>query len=389
MAPLVQALQDDPTSEAVVAVTAQHREMLDQVLRLFGIEPDFDLNLMKPGQSLTELTSRILTGLAPVIDQVQPDWVLVQGDTTTAFAGALAAFYAHKPVAHVEAGLRTGDLWVPYPEEGNRRLVARLAALHFAPTRRAAENLWREGTPRADVFITGNTVVDALLWVVRGHGSSPSWQPTESPDVRPEQSATSPSAGHEPWTAHPGRMILVTTHRRENWGEPLSRIYGAILDVLESVPDAWVLFPCHRNPLVRKRAQAVLGGHPRVEIIEPLDYVDFIHALEASTLVLSDSGGVQEEAPALRKPVLVLRDETERIEAVEAGTARLVGTQRDRIAREAIRLLTDPGAYAAMASAGGESNPFGDGQASRRIVAVLKERSRAQQRSTEQSKVGV
>lgn len=358
MAPIVQAMRKSERFAPIVAVTGQHREMLDQVLDLFGLVPDYDLNLMHPGQKLGELTARVLTGLEPVIVRERPDWVLVQGDTTTAFAGALAAFYAHVPVAHVEAGLRTRTIWLPFPEEANRRLITRLSSLHFAPTRRAVANLLEEGVPEETVHLTGNTVIDALFTVLNGVlGGGGAAEVAAA-------LATPPPAGAR-------RMILVTTHRRENWGEPMGRVYQAILDILEQVPDAWVLFPCHRNPVVRELARAVLEGHPRVRITDPLDYPSFVEALREATLVLSDSGGVQEEAPALNKPVLVLRDETERQEAIEAGTARLVGTDRKRIVQEAVRLLTDERAYAQMAGAGGKHNPFGDGHAAERILAAL------------------
>ncbi|MBE3576242.1 MAG: UDP-N-acetylglucosamine 2-epimerase (non-hydrolyzing) [Limnochordales bacterium] len=402
LAPVIIAMKKSSDFEPVVVATAQHREMLDQALNLFDIRPDYDLNVMRPQQSLCSLTSRVLLGLEPVLAKEKPDWVIVQGDTTTAFAGALAGFYAHVPVAHVEAGLRTRSIASPFPEEANRRLITRLAAVHFAPTKRAAANLLAEGVPAETVHVTGNTAIDALYAVLALHGeaSSAGVEAAAASELTAKSAKAASSAAGSGSGSGPGsgsglapgpgpgpglapglgsggasRMLLVTTHRRENWGKPLEQVYHAILDILEALPDVWVLFPCHRNPVVREAANRILGAHPRVKLTDPLDYRDFVHALQAATLVLSDSGGVQEEAPALRKPVLVLREETERQEAVEAGTARLVGTDRVRIREEALALLTDRRRYEEMANAGGANNPFGDGHASERILAILRSMS--------------
>ena len=387
LAPVIIAMKKSSDFEPVVVATAQHREMLDQALNLFDIRPDYDLNVMRPQQSLCSLTSRVLLGLEPVLAKEKPDWVIVQGDTTTAFAGALAGFYAHVPVAHVEAGLRTRSIASPFPEEANRRLITRLAAVHFAPTKRAAANLLAEGVPAETVHVTGNTAIDALYTVLALQGEASSAgveaaaaseltaKPTSPIGLATPATVTSLLAGAGSSRKPASRMLLVTTHRRENWGKPLEQVYHAILDILEALPDVWVLFPCHRNPVVREAANRILGAHLRVKLTDPLDYKDFVHALQEATLVLSDSGGVQEEAPALRKPVLVLREETERQEAVEAGTARLVGTDRARIREEALGLLTDPRRYEEMANAGGANNPFGDGHASERILDVLRSMS--------------
>jgi len=387
LAPVIIAMKKSSDFEPVVVATAQHREMLDQALNLFDIRPDYDLNVMRPQQSLCSLTSRVLLGLEPVLAKEKPDWVIVQGDTTTAFAGALAGFYAHVPVAHVEAGLRTRSIASPFPEEANRRLITRLAAVHFAPTKKAAANLLAEGVPAETVHVTGNTAIDALYTVLALQGEASSAgveaaaaseltaKPTSPIGLATPATVTSLLAGAGSSRKPASRMLLVTTHRRENWGKPLEQVYHAILDILEALPDVWVLFPCHRNPVVREAANRILGAHLRVKLTDPLDYKDFVHALQEATLVLSDSGGVQEEAPALRKPVLVLREETERQEAVEAGTARLVGTDRARIREEALGLLTDPRRYEEMANAGGANNPFGDGHASERILDVLRSMS--------------
>ena len=387
LAPVIIAMKKSSDFEPVVVATAQHREMLDQALNLFDIRPDYDLDVMRPQQSLSSLTSHVLLGLEPVLAKEKPDWVIVQGDTTTAFAGALAGFYAHVPVAHVEAGLRTRSIASPFPEEANRRLITRLAAVHFAPTKKAAANLLAEGVPAETVHVTGNTAIDALYTVLALQGEASSAgveaaaaseltaKPTSPIGLATPATVTSLLAGAGSSRKPASRMLLVTTHRRENWGKPLEQVYHAILDILEALPDVWVLFPCHRNPVVREAANRILGAHLRVKLTDPLDYKDFVHALQEATLVLSDSGGVQEEAPALRKPVLVLREETERQEAVEAGTARLVGTDRARIREEALGLLTDPRRYEEMANAGGANNPFGDGHASERILDVLRSMS--------------
>lgn len=352
MAPVVKALQGAPGLRCLVAVTAQHREMLDQVLNLFKIVPDVDLNLMKQGQTLAEITTRVLNGLNEVIQRERPDLVLVHGDTTTTFAASLAAFYSQIPVGHVEAGLRTGNKYSPFPEEMNRKLTGALADIHFAPTETARQNLLREGVAPERILVTGNTVIDALLATVRPHYEF------EDAELK---SILSLEAGR--------RMILVTTHRRENLGEPMRQIYQALETVLEEFPDTYVLFPVHKNPKVRETVNAVLGSHPRVHLIEPLDYEPFVNLMAASYLLLTDSGGIQEEAPSLGKPVLVVRDTTERPEAVAAGTVALAGTAYDGVLKELRTLLGDKAAYAKMAQA---LNPYGDGRAAARIVEYIR-----------------
>ncbi|WP_419686472.1 non-hydrolyzing UDP-N-acetylglucosamine 2-epimerase [Burkholderia theae] len=344
MAPLVHALRHSSHLEPVVIATAQHREMLDQVLEIFDIKSDYDLDLMRPNQSLASLTSRLITSLDEVVREIAPRAMLVQGDTTSVLAASLVSFYNNVPVGHVEAGLRTNDMRNPFPEEMNRVVTGRLARWHFAPTLSAAQNLLKEHVPADTVFVTGNTVIDALF-EAREHAAKV-----------PRQVA----AGR--------KLMLVTTHRRENFGEPLKRVCGAILELLERDETLDVLFPVHPNPNVSAIVREMLGGHPRVELCAPLDYLSFIAAMEAAHIVLSDSGGVQEEAPALGKPVLVLRDETERPEAVSFGVAALVGTEASSIVSKAQRLLTDPAAYSEMARG---ASPYGDGLASRRIVALL------------------
>lgn len=348
MAPVVGRLRESADFLPVVAVTAQHREMLDQVLRLFAITPDRDLDIMLPEQSLFDIATRALDRLDPVLAEWRPAMVLVQGDASSTMLGALAAFYHHVPVGHVEAGLRTWDKYRPFPEEMNRRLTSSLADLHFAPTPQAKANLLHEGVPADRIVVTGNTVIDALLDVVR----------------RPEVGLPSNLPVLEGQ-----RMVLVTTHRRENWGEPLRQIYLALLDLLTRFPDVTVVFSVHRNPAVRRVAEEVLAGHPRAHLIEPPDYGPFVRLMAKAYLILTDSGGVQEEGPALGTPVLVLRDVTERPEGVQAGTVELVGTSRERIAERTGRLLADPAARAAMAHA---RNPYGDGRAAARIVDALR-----------------
>ena len=349
MAPVVQALQESDRFEVVVAVTAQHREMLDQVLRLFEIEPKHDLDIMAADQTLFDVTSRSLLGLNEVLTLEKPDMVLVHGDTTTTFAGALASFYHQILVGHVEAGLRTGDKYSPYPEEMNRKLTGVLTDLHFAPTETAKENLLKEGVPAERIMVTGNTVVDALLKTVK--------QGYIFDDPALNQALESEK-----------RIILVTTHRRENLGEPMRQVYRALRDILEAHPDTVAVFPVHKNPKVRDVVEAELGGHDRVVLIEPLDYEPFANLLNHSALILTDSGGIQEEAPSLGKPVLVLRNTTERPEAVGAGTVRLVGTDQDTVYQAAHELLSDEKAYLAMSTA---SNPYGDGTAAIQIVEAI------------------
>ena len=349
MAPVVEQLRHTPGVEARVCVTAQHRQMLDQVLGLFDIVPDFDLNVMEPDQALAPLTTAIFRGLDPVLEQFHPDWVLVQGDTTTVMAAALLAAYRHIRVGHVEAGLRTGDKGQPFPEEINRRVAGVLADLHFAPTARARDNLLREGVPPDRIVVTGNPVIDALQAIA----------------ARPYDPSTGPLAG----IPFERRIILVTAHLRENFGAPMEQIFTALRRVaVRYRDDVAVVYPVHLNPNVRQPAERMLGDVPNITLLDPLDYLPMVHLLRHCTLVLTDSGGLQEEGPALGKPVLVLRQVTERPEAIEAGTARLVGTDADRIEAEVQRLLDDPAAYGAMAHA---VNPFGDGHAAERIVEAL------------------
>ncbi len=351
MSPVVLELQRFPEQmEVVVAVTGQHREMLQQVLDVFRIKPDYDLHIMRPKQTLAEITTRALEGLDSIIAQERPDIVLAQGDTTTTFVAALAAFYNKVAVGHVEAGLRTDNKYDPFPEEINRRLTTRLTDLHFAPTPAARKNLLAEGVPAGRIYVTGNTVIDALL------------------SVAESSAADAAVPGLEKLNLDGRRMILVTAHRRENWGEPMGRICSAIKSIVTAFPDTEVVFAVHRNPIVRDVVFKELGSTERIHLIEPPDYVPFVHLLKRSHLILTDSGGVQEEAPALGKPVLVMRLTTERPEGVEAGTAALTGTDSDQIFRSASELLTDENAYNKMARA---VNPYGDGSSSVRIREAL------------------
>jgi len=347
MAPLVMQLKCHHQLEPLVCVTGQHREMLDQVLALFGIVPDFDLNIMQSGQTLTEITARSLIGLEKVFNEARPDIVYVHGDTTTTFAGALAAFYGQIPLAHVEAGLRTGQKYAPYPEELNRKLTGALTDLHFAPTASAKENLLAENVPEAQIFVTGNTVIDALRHTVKNDYLFSRSELNSLPSDK--------------------RLLLVEVHRRENLGAPLAAICRGLRRVAAENPDVFMVFPVHRNPAVREPVNKYLAGLERVLLIEPLDVADFHNLMQKSTLIFTDSGGVQEEAPSLGVPVLVLRDVTERPEAVAAGTVALVGSAADRLVEAAANLLTDKAAYAKMANA---INPYGDGRAAERIVAA-------------------
>ena len=347
MAPLVLELEKRPELESVVCVTAQHREMLDSVLEEFHIKPKHDLNIMQSGQSLSDITSRVLHGMAPVYEEEKPGLVLVHGDTTTTFAASLAAFYAHIPVGHVEAGLRTFDRWSPWPEEMNRRMTGQLASLHFAPTKRNAENLRREGV-EGSIWITGNTVIDALRYTASGEGFS-----------RPELSEID-------YVNH--RVITLTCHRRENYGGPMRNIFEAVRNTALRFPDVIFVYPVHLSPVVRQAAGELLSGVPNIKLMEPLDAVDMHRLMAKSYMVMTDSGGLQEEAPALGKPVLVLRRETERPEAVEAGTVVLAGTERERIELLAAKLLTDRAEYDRMAHA---VNPYGDGRACERIADAI------------------
>lgn len=350
MAPLVKKLNEDPEIESMLCVTAQHREMLDQVLTLFGLVPDYDLNIMKPNQTLSMITAGVLTGMDSVLEKEKPDIVLVHGDTSTTFSAALAAFYHRIPVGHVEAGLRTYDMYSPFPEEVNRVLTGHMAALHFAPTRRNAENLMREGIDPEKIIITGNTVIDALLEVAG--------RPYEFED----ETLKKIDFGSR-------RVIAVTCHRRENLGEYMRNIFEAIREVTEEFDDVEVVYPVHMNPKVRETAAEVFSGCDRIHLIEPLSYQPFVNLMAKSYFIITDSGGMQEEAPSLGKPVLVVRRETERPEAVSAGTVKLAGVQRETIAALARELLTDRTAYDAMSKA---SNPYGDGTACDKILEALK-----------------
>lgn len=346
MAPVILALKREPWVDCRVLATAQHRQMLDQVLQVFSIVPDVDLDVMRPNQDLTSLTARLLEGLGASLDAQKPAAVLAQGDTTTVMAAALACFYRNIPFGHVEAGLRTGDLRNPFPEEMNRVVAGRLSRWHFAPTSRSRDNLLAEGFATAVVHVTGNTVIDALLHVAPSAG-----------EIGVPLDATK-------------RMVLVTAHRRENFGAPFERVCAAIRTLADRNPGIEVLYPVHPNPNVREVATRVLGDHPRIRLCAPLDYLPFVAAMKRAHLILTDSGGVQEEAPALGKPVLVLREETERPEAIEHGVVRLVGTDTARILDEAQRLLDDEAAYRAMARG---VSPYGDGRAAERIVGILRD----------------
>ena len=353
MAPLVKAIEKNEHFQSIVVVTAQHREMLDQVLDLFQIKPDFDLNIMKNNQSLTDITANVLTGLNEIFDEVKPDLVLVHGDTTTTFTASLAAYYKQIQVGHIEAGLRSGDIYSPFPEEGNRRLTGCLANFHFAPTTGAKENLLQENIPGKNIFVTGNTVIDALLETVNLSNKNSI-----------EKKVNFPCS----ITGDNDKIILVTAHRRENHGKPLENIFKAILDIHRDFRDIKIVFPVHKNPKVRDLANKMLSGKERIFLVEPMEYEEFSYLISKAHLVLTDSGGIQEEAPALGKPVLVLRENTERPEAVQAGTVELVGTNSDFIYKSVKKLLTQSESYDKMAKA---VNPYGDGKASQRIVKAL------------------
>lgn len=349
MAPLFKELQKSSKLEVKVCVTAQHRQMLDQVLQLFAITPDFDLDLMRPGQTLPQLTSHILMGMDEVLANYHPDWILVHGDTSTTMATSLAAYYRQVGVAHVEAGLRTYNLYSPWPEEGNRQITGRLAGLHFSPTEESRSNLLREGVPADMIHVTGNTVIDALLSVSQRIDNDKALQSTLSAQF--------------PFLNSDGRLVLVTGHRRENFGGGFESICHALHDIAHE-PDVQVVYPVHLNPQVQEPVRRILGNASNVHLIEPLNYLPFIYLMKCSRLILTDSGGIQEEAPSLGKPVLVMRDTTERPEAVTAGTVRLVGTDHNRIVSETLTLLNDEAAYQRMAFA---HNPYGDGMACQRI----------------------
>lgn len=355
MAPLVHALAKDPYFEAKVCVTAQHREMLDQVLNLFSIVPDYDLDIMQPGQGLTEITCRILEGLKPILESFKPDVVLVHGDTTTTIAASLAAFYQRIPVGHVEAGLRTGDLSSPWPEEANRTLTGHLAMYHFSPTQNARQNLLRENIPDKQIFVTGNTVIDALFWV--------------RDTVLNNDNLHSELAARYPFLDESKKLVLVTGHRRESFGQGFEQICHALVDIAATHQDVQIVYPVHLNPNVSEPVNRILGHVKNIILIEPQDYLPFLWLMTHAWLILTDSGGIQEEAPSLGKPVLVMRETTERPEAIEAGTVRLVGTDRQRIVEEVTHLLRDNDAWQAMSRA---HNPYGDGQACERILHALK-----------------
>lgn len=348
MAPVVRELLKHPEIETKVCLTAQHREMLDQVVDLFQLPVDYDLDIMKQGQSLYDITDRVLMGLKEVLEKEKPDLVLVHGDTTTTFSATLAAFYQQIDVGHVEAGLRTGNMYSPFPEEANRRLTSVLTTLHFAPTETARQNLLKENQKDDHIFTVGNSVIDALLATVK---KDYVFEDKELQDIEEHK-----------------RIILVTTHRRENLGEPMRNVYRALRRLVETVPDTEVVFPVHRNPLVRQAVKEVLDGVPGIHLVDPMEYEPFTNLMARSAIILTDSGGIQEEAPSLGKPVLVLRDTTERPEAVASGTVKLVGTDEDKVYNTAYKLLTDEKAYKEMAES---INPYGDGHTSERIVQAI------------------
>lgn len=354
MAPLAQALQGDERFEAGVCVTGQHRQMLDQVLELFRLVPDFDLNIMKPGQDLTDVTNAILLGMRSVLADFKPDIVLVHGDTATTLAASLAAYYQQIPVGHVEAGLRTGNIYSPWPEEGNRKLTGALAALHFAPTETSKNNLLREGVSPSEIVVTGNTVIDALLQIVN----------KLNVDVDLQTQFTERFS----FLRSGRKLVLVTGHRRESFGGGFERICQALVETARRFPDVEIVYPVHLNPNVREPVNRLLAGIENVHLIEPLDYLPFVYLMNKAYLILTDSGGIQEEAPSLGKPVLVMRDTTERPEAVEAGTVRLVGTDVAVISEAIAELIADESAYQKMSFA---HNPYGDGKACQRILESL------------------
>lgn len=354
MAPLVKALAANTNFESRVCVTAQHREMLDQVLSLFDITPQYDLNLMKPGQTLTDITANILQGIKPILQEFRPDYVLVHGDTTTTFSTTLAAFYEQIKVGHIEAGLRTGNLYSPWPEEANRKLTGALANIHFAPTETAKKNLLAEGVSESTIHITGNTVIDALLSVHQR--------------IARDSALRDSIAASIPYKVTDRKIILVTGHRRESFGAGFERICTSLAAVAQQYPDVDIVYPVHLNPNVREPVNRLLTGVNNIHLIEPLEYLPFVYLMSSANIILTDSGGIQEEAPSLGKPVLVMRDTTERPEAVMAGTVKLVGTDRATIVKEVIRLLDDTAEYQRMSCA---HNPYGDGKAVQRILSIL------------------
>ena len=354
MAPLVHAFAADDRFEAKVCVTGQHREMLDQVLELFEIKPDFDLNLMKPGQSLSEITTAILNGIKPVLEEFKPDVVLVHGDTATTFATALAAYYQKISVGHIEAGLRTGNIYSPWPEEANRKLTGVITKYHFAPTETSNDNLLAENVSEKLIFVTGNTVIDALFWVRN--------KILENEELRGEL------AKLYPMLSSSKKLILVTGHRRESFGGGFERICESLRRIALNYPNCQIVYPVHLNPNVQEPVNRLLIGLDNVYLISPQDYLPFVYLMTQATIILTDSGGIQEEAPSLGKPVLLMRETTERPEAVKAGTVKLVGTDADRIYMEVSRLLTEKNVYQQMSQA---HNPYGDGKACQRILAIL------------------
>lgn len=367
MAPLVKKFQEDSEFQTIVCVTAQHREMLDQVLDIFDIKPDYDLNIMKQGQDLYDITSRVLLGLRDVLNETNPDVVLVHGDTTTSTAAALAAFYKQIPVAHVEAGLRTNNIYSPWPEEMNRRITGRIATYHLAPTELSRQNLLKENVDNQNIIITGNTVIDALLWVVNKIKSDVNLADTLRINIK--------NNGYDIDRIEDKRkLVLITGHRRENFGEGFRNICNAIKTLSIKYPDVDFVYPMHLNPNVRKPIAEIFGNDKdksgNTFFIEPLDYLNFVFLMEKADIILTDSGGIQEEAPSLGKPVLVMRDNTERPEALEAGTVKLVGTDYDKIINEVSELLDNEESYNKMSKA---VNPYGDGSACKRIVDFLKE----------------
>lgn len=356
MAPVVHALEQNDQIESRVCVTAQHREMLDQVLSLFEIAPEYDLNIMKPGQSLSGITSRILTGLEAVLDEFQPDVVLVHGDTSTTLAGALAAYYKQIPVGHVEAGLRTGNIYSPWPEEGNRKLTGAITKYHFAPTDTSQLNLLNESIPAQNVFVTGNTVIDALFWVTN--------------KIKTNAALNDDLSLQYPFLDEAKKLILVTGHRRESFGGGFERICEALRQIATDHPDAQIVYPVHLNPKVQEPVNRLLADMGNIHLIDPQDYLPFVYLMTKAHIILTDSGGIQEEAPSLGKPVLVMRETTERPEAVAAGTVKLVGTSVEKITAAVGELLSDPDVYSLMSQA---HNPYGDGKASNRIATILLE----------------
>lgn len=354
MAPVVHTLSQDERIDLKVCVTAQHRDMLDQVLNLFEITPDFDLDIMSPGQSLFEITARILQGMKTVLEQFKPDVVLVHGDTSTTFAAALAAYYLQIPVGHVEAGLRTGNLYSPWPEEGNRKLTGAITRYHFAPTAISQQNLLAEGVDAATIAVTGNTVIDALFWV--------------RDKIEQDKVLADNLSANYPFLSAEKKLILVTGHRRESFGGGFERICESLRQIALQHPESQIVYPVHLNPNVQEPVNRLLQSVDNIHLIAPQDYLPFVYLMTRAHLILTDSGGIQEEAPSLGKPVLVMRETTERPEAVQAGTVKLVGTDVDKIVSEVDRLLTDEAHYTAMSEA---HNPYGDGQACRRILDAL------------------